>query len=134
MKNTLKLDNPLLINGKEVSELTYDTNEISVALFSEAVARQKMSGSSKNVYVTPVVEFDFGLHPFVGFAAIIAVNPSISFDDLERMKGYDLLKVSEIGRNFLLKSEDSGESSSDEQSETIPAPTAQALPTSTDGE
>lgn len=126
MQNILTLDNPILINGKEVRELSYDANEISVALFSEAVARQKMSYSSKNVYVTPVVEFDFGLHPFVGFAAIIAINPDISFADLERLKGFDLLKVSEIGRNFLLKSEDSGGSNSDEQSETTAAPTAQA--------
>lgn len=126
MQNILTLDNPILINGKEVRELSYDANEISVALFSEAVARQKMSYSSKNVYVTPVVEFDFGLHPFVGFAAIIAINPDISFADLERLKGFDLLKVSEIGRNFLLKSEDFGESNSDEQSETTAAPTAQA--------
>ena len=28
-KNTLVLDNPVLINGKEVKELTYDPQEIT---------------------------------------------------------------------------------------------------------
>lgn len=131
---TLKLDNPIMINGKEVGELTYDANEINVALFSEAVARHKMSCGSKNVYVAPAVEFDFGLHPYIGFAAIIALNPDVSFNDLERLKGWDLLNVSEVGRNFLLKSEVSDANNSGEPSATTPEPSTPALQTSTAGE
>ena len=134
MLNTLVLDNPIMINGTQVTELTYDANEISVALFSEAVARHKMSCGSKNVYVSPAVEFDFGLHPYIGFAAVIAVNPAVSFSDLENLKGWDLLNVSEIGRNFLLKSEGSAQNNSGVPSATTPEPSTPALLTSTDGE
>ena len=36
MKDTLTLENPILINGKEVSELTYDAKEITDLRFQNA--------------------------------------------------------------------------------------------------
>lgn len=118
MKNTLKLANPIMVNNQQVTELTYDTNEITGALFAEADVRRKVAAGTKNVTIVPAVEFDFGLHPYVGFAAVIAVNPQFDFSDLERIHGIDMVKFMEVGRNFLLKSEGSHQENSDEQSET----------------
>ena len=85
----------------------------------------------KNMSVSAAAEFDFGLHLYLGFAAIIAVNPSYDFADLERMKGHDVVEVMAIGRNFMLKSDEaSTESDSDEPTETTPESTTPARPTS----
>ena len=46
MKNTIKLDNPVQINGKSYNELTYDISEITAQAFAEADAR-KLSASSR---------------------------------------------------------------------------------------
>ena len=81
--------------------------------------------------ITAAAEFDFGLHLYLGFAAIIAVNPSYDFADLERIKGRDVVEVMAIGRNFMLKSDEtSPESDSGEPTETTPESTTPARPTS----
>lgn len=116
MKNTLKLENPISVNGKKVTEVTYDSNEITASLFSEADARRKMSAGMKNISLSPAVEFDTSLHLYLGFAAIIAVNSDFDFSDVERIHGIDIMSVVKIGRNFTLKSEDSRPNNSDEQS------------------
>lgn len=59
----------------------------------------------KNLSVSAAAEFDFGLHLYLGYAAIVAVNPTYDFSDLERMKGADVVEVMALGRNFMLKSE-----------------------------
>lgn len=135
MKETLKLKNPIKINGADVAELTYDTNEITAQLFAEAESRRKVAaGSSSARTIVPAAEFDFGLHLYLGFASVIAVNPQYDFNDLERLHGRDVVEVMNIGRNFMLLSESSEENGSDEQSETMPEPTTPALPSSKNGE
>ena len=125
--DTLKLKNPIKIDGKEVKELTYDINEIDALLFAEADAKKKAATGMKTMSLSPAAEFDPGLHLYLGFAAIIAVNRNIDFADLERMKGKDTVEVMKIGRNFMLSSEeDSQESDSDELSETTPESTTPA--------
>lgn len=128
--NKITLHNPITINGKTVSELSYDTNEITAIQFAEADAKRKVAAGMKNVTITPAVEFDFGLHLYLGYAAVIAVNPDYDFSDLERIHGADIIEFMGVGRNFLLKSEGSQENSSDEQSETTPEPSTPALQTS----
>lgn len=123
MTGTFKLHNPIDINGKSHEALAYDTNEITALLFTEAEAKRKSAAGLKNVTITPAVEFDFGLHLYLGFAAIIAKNPECDFTDMERIHGTDLIDIMAVGRNFLLKSEDATPSSSDEPSETTPKPT-----------
>ena len=130
MKNTLKLKNPIMVNNAQVAEVAYDADEITALLFAEAEARRKTAAGSKNVVITPAAEFDFGLHLYLGFAAILAVNPALDFSDVERIHGADLVKVMQIGRDFLLKSDGSAENNSDEQSETTPEPSTQAPKTS----
>lgn len=134
MKKTLKLKNPIKINGADVSEMSYDTNEITTSLFAEAESRRKVAaGSSSARTIVPAAEFDFGLHLYLGLAAIVAVNPQYDFSDLERLHGQDIVEVMDIGRNFILKSEKSEQSNSDEQSETTPEPSIQASPNSKNG-
>jgi hypothetical protein len=123
MTGTFKLHNPIDINGKSHEALAYDTNEITALLFTEAEAKRKSAAGLKNVTITPAVEFDFGLHLYLGFAAIIAKNPECDFTDMERIHGTDLIDIMAVGRNFLLKSEDATPSSSDEPSEITPKPT-----------
>lgn len=132
---TLELKNPIMIDGKEVKELSYDINEIDALLFAEADAKKKAATGMKTMSLSPAAEFDPGLHLYLGFAAIIAVNRNIDFADLERMKGKDTMEVMKIGRNFMLSSEeDSPENDSDERSETMPASTTPAKPTSKEKE
>ena len=126
MKKTLTLTNPIMIDGVSVSQLDYDTNEITPQLFAQAEAQKKTAAGLKNVAIVPAVEFDFSLHMYLGFAAILAVNPQMGFVDAERIHGGDMVEVMNIGRNFILKSEGSAESSSDDASETTAEPLAQA--------
>lgn len=120
MHGTLDLKNPITVNNKKVKTLKFDTNEITGLLFTEAEAKRKSAAGLTNVSISPAAEFDFGLHLYVGFAAIIAKNPECDFSDLERIQGVDFVDIMAIGRNFLLKSEDADQSNSDEQSETTP--------------
>lgn len=101
-RNILKLNKPILIDGKEVSELAYDSDEITVELYSTACAKAgvaTLSGGTDAARMR-VKEVDYILHNYLGMAAIIAVNSHISFEDLERIKGFDIMKVSEIGHFF----------------------------------
>lgn len=130
MKKTLTLKNPITVDGVEITELTYDANEITPPLFAQAEALKKEAAGMKNVAIVPAVEFDFSLHMYLGFAAVIAVNQVIDFSDLERIHGADIMKLSRVGRDFTLGVEESVESSSDEQSEITAEPTTPPLLTS----
>lgn len=96
---TLKLKNPIKINGKEVKELTYDVNEITVEAFIEAEMRKFNAGTKKGVNAA-AIEMDYSMHLQLGLAAIVAVNADIDYNDLNRLKGFDLIAVSRIGRSF----------------------------------
>lgn len=134
MKGTLKLKNPIMINNSRVTELDYDSNEITAVMFAEAEAKRKIAAGTRNVAIVPAAEFDFGLHLYLGLEAIVAVNPGIDISDLERIHGIDIMEVMTIGRNFTLKREESESDSSDEQSETMQEPIIQASQNSNDGE
>lgn len=118
----ITLRKPIMINGSKVDELTYDTSEITCAQFCEAEAARFAAGGNKptlNVY-----EFDSGLHLYLGMMAVIAVNPHIDLKDLERIKGYDMIQLAQVGRNFILSGavEDSSQDSSEDASETTHEP------------
>ena len=126
MNGIIKLENPITVNNETLTELKYNTEEITGALFCEADAKRRMAAGAKNVAIAPAAEFDYGLHLFLGFAACIAVAPQIDFADLERIHGNDVIEFMSVGRNFILKSEDSMQSNSDELSENTVTPTTQA--------
>lgn len=132
---TLKLKNPIKINGEEVKEVTYDSNEIDGILFATAESKRKAAAGMKNTTITPAAEFDFGLHLYLGFAAIVAVNPTYDFSDVERIKGRDVVEVMAIGRNFMLASgQEQPENDSDEPTETTPESTTRARQNSKESE
>lgn len=121
------LKNPILINGKEIKELSYDVNEITPAGFAEAEYRKTRANGSKGAPSSAAVELDYSLHLYLGFAAIVAVNPEYDINDLERIKGTDVMEVMKVGRNFIIAS--AGKSTEDESenaSETMPESTTQA--------
>ena len=126
MKGIIKLANPITVNGNQLAELQYNTDEITGALFCEADSKRRFAAGSKNISIAPAAEFDYGLHLYLGFAAVVAASPAVDFADMERIHGADLVGIMEIGRNFIMKSEDLAESNSDEPSETTAAPTTQA--------
>lgn len=135
MNGTLQLKNPIKIDGKDVTAVTYDANEIDGILFATAEAKKKAAAGMKNTTIAPAAEFDFGLHLYLGYAAIIAANPSYDFSDVERIKGRDNVKIMAIGRNFMLASDkEQQENDSDEHTETTPESTTQAQQSSNESE
>lgn len=117
-KNTLILDNPITINGKEVKELTYDPQEITAEHFNIACAKSAAIDKTRTMTLK-LKENDHALHLYLGMMAVIAVNPDIDVTDLERVKGFDVLDLTNIGAFFIFRKSavPSGVSSSDEQSE-----------------
>ena len=128
-KSVFKLENPIKVTGEMVSELAYDYFEITNDLYLEAAMRSSRIGNTINTAVTK--ELNEALVFCFGKAAIIAANPKISWEDLEQLKGFDLLSVSNIGRFFITrKREDSKQSPSGEQSVDTPNDSTQAPETS----
>lgn len=126
MNKTLKLRAPILVNGKQVKELTYDTNEITGDLFLAACSKSSILGKAQNG--SAMMEIDTALHLQLGKAAVIAINPDIDWSDLDQAKGFDLVGLANIGRFFILgRSEDDfEESASDDTSEITPEVSTQA--------
>ena len=124
-KNVIKLDNPIKVNGVEVSELAYDYLEITNDLYLEAAMKSSRVGSTINTAVTK--EVNEALIFSLGKAAIIAANSKISWEDLEQLKGFALLDVANIGRFFITrKREASGQNPSEKQSVDTPSGSTQA--------
>lgn len=133
MNGVIKLRNPIDVNGKKVKELRYDTDAITSQHFAEADARKMKASGAKSGNLAGAVELDYSFHLYLGFAAIVAVNQEIDFNDLERMQGGDLMQVMKVGRNFTLKSdEESPDDGSSEPSETSPDATTPQSPTSSE--
>ena len=123
---TITLKKPVLINGVQVAEMNYDTDEIDGSLYAQAETRKMKASGSKGGNLAGAVELDYSLHLYIGFAAVIAVNPSYTFEDMERIKGKTLGEFSKIGRGFFIGSGSSEGDNSDEQSETTPEPSTPA--------
>ena len=122
--DSITLRNPILVDGKKVTKLTYDANEITPTGFAEAEYKKTRANGSKGAPSSAAVELDYSLHLYLGFAAIIAVNPEYAFEDLERIKGADVMEVMKIGRNFIIDSvKDSTDETSESASETTPEST-----------
>lgn len=116
MSNKITLLEPITINGKQVKELAYDALQITAQQFSEACARSSAIDKNKS-FSFKMRENDYSLHLYLGMFAIIAVNPDIDITDLERIKGFDVLAIADIGMLFTLRRSvaPSEESNSDEQ-------------------
>lgn len=127
MNRVLELDNPIKINNKEYTELEYNPLKITAAMFSEACARSSAANKSRTVSFN-MKQTDTALHLYLGMMAIIAVNPEIDIADLERIEGYDVLDLTDIGMLFIYRRWEatSKESNSEEPSENIADTSTQA--------
>ena len=140
MKGSLTLDNPILINGKSVRELTYDTNEITALHFAEADAHRQLATTSRigngKVGINASAELDYTFHLYLGIMAVVAINPEYDVADLERAKGDDVRQLMGLGRFFMSgrSAEPSEESSSDAASETTQEPITHQSQSLSDGE
>ena len=109
MNKKITLDQPIMINGVNRKEFSYDAEEITSEMFIECCQRAAANG--KFTVNLKQKENDYVLHMYLGMAAVIAVNPDISFEDLERVKGFDTLKFTDVGWLFILRQ--SGEHSTE---------------------
>ena len=130
-KKSFKLDVPLKVNGKDITELFYDPMEITAAQFSEACARSAALDKSKAV-TFKTRQNDYALHLYLGMMAVTAVMPEIDISDLERIKGYDVLELTDIGMVFIYRRWEaaSGETNSEKRSDSTPDSSTQASMTS----
>ena len=114
----LTLSTPILINGKKVKALTYDTSAITVGMFAEAEALKLRATTRKAGGSAGACELDYSL------MAITAANPDIDIADLERISGPDVMELVRIGRNFTTArpAAQSEESGSESSPETTPEP------------
>lgn len=103
MNRTLELNNPILINNKEYTEFEYNPLKITAAMFSEACARSSAMSKSRPTVSFNLKQTDTALHLYLGMMAVIAVNPEIDIADLERIEGYDVLELSDIGMLFTFR-------------------------------
>lgn len=127
MEQTLKLRNPIMINGTSYKELKYDMDGINAALFAKADSLRQQNMDLSKPTATLGIEFDYQMHLYLGFAAIVAANDNqVDWMDLERLHGIDITRVVGIGRNFTLGQDASAPNSSDDSSENTPEPTTQA--------
>lgn len=115
-KNILKLSNPIKIDNNDVTELSFNYTEITNDLYLEAAMRSSRINNTMNT--AAVREMNEALALCLGKAAIIVANPKITWEDLDRIKGFDLLDVANVGRFFITRrAEKLKEAPSAEQSE-----------------
>lgn len=106
---TIKLQNPILVDGERVRELAYDTEAISAEQFIEAEAYAANISQTRQRAYNKVAELDSGFHLALGMEAVIAANDGMGMDDLARVKGIDLVRLMEVGRNFMMRSAEEDE-------------------------
>ena len=114
LSGKIRLKNAIKIHGRIVNELEYDAEKITVELYEEAGAKANSDAGGLSTILR------------LGMAAVIAVNPDISFEDLERVTGGDIKKFSQVGGNFMTASDEPEDKTSDEQSETTQELSTQA--------
>ena len=124
---TIKLHRPLLVNGKELRELPYDLEAISTDQFIKA---ENIAKGKAGKFMFVMAESDYGFHLELGFAAIMAADPSIDETDLDRITGRDLMQVMGVGRNFIGDSSDSPEAQTSESEESDSEQPSESSPTS----
>ena len=126
MKESIYLSKPIEINGNQYSELSYDWDEITPGMFNRASALASSAAKTGDTNMN-IMELDSSLHMYLGMMAIIAINPEIDVQDLQRVKGLDVVKIVRIGRTFISRSaaENSKESNSEEQSDGTPESSTQ---------
>ncbi len=122
MKATIKIKNPIKVDGKTVKELPFDTETFSLEELERANKLLAKMGKGMSV-----METDYDYHLII--ARIIVEKSSggkIAYEDLSRIKGSDLFALQRAGRDFLLESVAEAPDSTDGQSEATAESTQEA--------
>ena len=115
----ITLTKPLLVNGSYLKELTYDIEELSINHITKAEGLKSKIGGKDIVGTITIAQADYALHICIGMQAIIAVNPEISEEDLQRLKGFDITKLANIGARFFIAPAEQEQATSSEQQEDM---------------
>lgn len=114
---SIKLSKPLLVNGEYLNELKYDIEELSINHIAKAEGLKAKIGGKDIVGTITIAQADYALHICIGMQAIMAVNPDISEEDLQRLKGYDITKLANVGARFFIAPAEQEQATSSEQPE-----------------
>ena len=122
MKGKIELKKAIMIDGNEVNTLTYDTDKITVDSYLRALSHAtKKSGAITGVNI----KLDAGAHLVLGMYAVLAENPQYDITDIERVTGYDIIQLVDIGMAFTIGREEQTTEPSEKQSDPMPKPTTQ---------
>ena len=113
----ITLSRPLLVNGENLKELTYDIEELSINHIAKAEGLKAKIGGKDIVGSITIAQADYALHICIGMQAVMAVNPDISEEDLQRLKGYDITKLANVGARFFIAPAEQEQVTSSEQPE-----------------
>lgn len=132
MKETFELRKPIMINNKEVKELTYDFEEIDCNAFALACTyadAKSLVATQQGRPSAAIMEQNSNMHMYLAMMAILAINPAYDITDLERVKGYDIIALTSLGRNFIAGRSEAplNQNSSEELSEATPGSTTPEL-------
>ena len=125
MRESVTLKSPVMIDGERVRELSYDVEKIGTEQFMEAEARAGAKALATGSATAKVVELDAGFHLYLGIMAVLAENPGWTVEDVERVKGPDILKVMRIGRSFMTSGAEEAEGGAGTPEAQEAAPEAQ---------
>lgn len=93
----IQLSYPIKINGKRVSELTFDETSVTGVLLAAA---DKAYLRMMNGEVAGMPSLDPTYQMYVGFASVLAVNPQYTFEDLQNLRWTDCGVFQQIGLRF----------------------------------
>ena len=110
----IKLSKPLLVNGEYLNELTYDIEELSINHIAKAEGLKAKIGGKDIVGTITIAQADYALHICIGMQAVMAVNPDISEEDLQRLKGFDITKLANVGARFFIAPAEQEQATSNE--------------------
>ena len=99
--NPIKLSNPIMVNGEELSELPWSEDGLTIDQYQKI---EKMA--HEKTVVNAVMELDSMLQFYLGAQLICAADPNIDIEDVKRVTGRDIFKVARVGRFFMQESED----------------------------
>ena len=129
MRQKLELKKPVLINGSSFKELEYNFDEMTCEDYAMAAAyadAKSLAASQQGKPNAAVMEQNINFLMYLGMFSIKAANKElIDISDLERIKGFDLVEITRLGRNFIMGrlEEPSAQNSSEGQSEVTPVST-----------
>ena len=124
MRGIIKLRKPVMIDGRAVNELSYDTDKITLDGYMKALNRAVVQGGG----VTGVnIKIDSGAQTYIGMWAVLADNPRYDITDLERVTGPDIMRFAEVGLLFISGREDQTPETSEGQSDVMPEPLTPTL-------